>query len=35
LKGTAEGVLDEMVNFNEFTDLIGLPEWQAVEQEFT
>ncbi len=34
-KGTTEGLLDEMVKFNEFTNLIGLPEWQAVEQEFT
>jgi len=33
-KGTTQGILDEMVKFTEFTDLIGLPEWQAIEQKF-
>jgi len=33
-KGTTQSILDEMVKFTEFTDLIGLPEWQAIEQEF-
>ncbi len=32
--GTTAGVVDEMTTFTEFTDLIGLPTWQAREQEF-
>jgi len=33
--GSTAGVVDEMLTFNEFTNLIGLLEWQAREREFT
>jgi len=33
--GSTANIVDKMATFNDFTDLIGLPEWQTREQQFT